>query len=84
MVTELIMMEGGKLEGGPAGFEIATANDVPMAAKSHLIGQAIPWHSDAVCSMSRCSVSRGGAGRLVLHCSDVEAVTGKSAKDQLY
>lgn len=40
MVTELIMMEGGRLEGGPAGFEIATANDVPMAAKSHLIGQA--------------------------------------------
>lgn len=40
MVTELIMMEGGKLEGGPAGFAIATANDVPMAAKSHLIGQA--------------------------------------------
>ena len=39
-VTELIMMEGGKYEGGPAGFGVASANDVPMAAKGHLLGQA--------------------------------------------
>ena len=39
-VTELVMMEGGKLEGGPAGFGMASENDVPMAAKSHVLGQA--------------------------------------------
>ena len=39
-VTELVMMEGGKFEGGPAGFGMASENDVPMAAKSHIIGQA--------------------------------------------
>ncbi|MEM7475951.1 MAG: DUF1553 domain-containing protein [Planctomycetota bacterium] len=39
-VTELVMMEGGETEGGPAGFALASANDVPMAAKGHLIGQA--------------------------------------------
>ena len=39
-VTELIRMEGAQLDGGPGGFELATANDVPMAAKSHLVAQA--------------------------------------------
>ena len=38
--TELIMMEGSEYAGGPAGFAIATQNDVPMAAKAHVIGQA--------------------------------------------
>ena len=39
-VTELIMMEGSKYFGGPAGFGLATENDVPMAAKAHIIGRA--------------------------------------------
>ena len=38
--TELIMMDGSESEGGPAGFGIATQNDVPMAAKAHIIGTA--------------------------------------------
>jgi hypothetical protein len=40
MVTELVMLEGSPWSGGPAGFGIATQNDVPMAAKAHSIGQA--------------------------------------------
>jgi hypothetical protein len=39
-VTQLIMMEGSKNYGGPAGFGLATENDVPMAAKAHVIGRA--------------------------------------------
>lgn len=39
-VTQLIMMEGSKHDGGPAGFGLATENDVPMAAKAHVIGRA--------------------------------------------
>ena len=39
-VTELVMMEGSKLEGGPAGFGIATQNDSPPAAKTHVLGTA--------------------------------------------
>lgn len=39
-VTELIMMRGSAYFGGPAGFEMATQNDSPMAAKAHIIGQA--------------------------------------------
>lgn len=39
-VTELLMMEGSKYFGGPKGFEMASQNDVPMAAKAHIIGQA--------------------------------------------
>ena len=38
--TELILMQGSKLGGGPAGFGMATQNDVPMAAKAHVIGTA--------------------------------------------
>ncbi|MCA9069947.1 MAG: DUF1549 domain-containing protein, partial [Planctomycetaceae bacterium] len=38
--TELIRMEGSKHYGGPGGFEMATQNDVPMAAKAHIVGQA--------------------------------------------
>ena len=40
MVTQLIMMEGSKYFGGPAGFELATQNDAPMAAKAHVLTQA--------------------------------------------
>ena len=39
-VTELVMMEGSKYGGGPAGFSMATQNDVPMAAKAHILTSA--------------------------------------------
>ena len=38
--TELILMEGSERFGGPAGFEIASQNDAPFAAKAHIVGQA--------------------------------------------
>jgi len=37
-VTELVMMEGGRRSGGPAGFGVATNNDSPLAAKAHILG----------------------------------------------
>ncbi|MCG6154430.1 DUF1553 domain-containing protein [Rubinisphaera margarita] len=40
MVTELVLMEGSKWNGGTAGFAVASNNDVPMAAKAHVIGTA--------------------------------------------
>lgn len=39
-VTNLLRMEGSKLFGGPAGFGMATQNDVPMAAKAHVVASA--------------------------------------------
>lgn len=39
-VTELIRMEGDTLGGGPAGFAMASENDVPMAAKAHILSSA--------------------------------------------
>ena len=38
-VTELISMEGSASSGGPAGFEMASQNDAPFAAKAHIISQ---------------------------------------------
>ncbi|GAB4155891.1 MAG: hypothetical protein Tsb009_32740 [Planctomycetaceae bacterium] len=38
--TELVRMEGSRWFGGPAGFEMAAQNDVPMAAKAQIIGRA--------------------------------------------
>lgn len=38
--AELVRMEGSRRYGGPAGFELATQNDVPMAAKAQIIGRA--------------------------------------------
>ena len=38
--TELVMMEGSPLGGGPAGFSLATENDAPMAAKGHVLARA--------------------------------------------
>ncbi len=38
--TELMMMRGSTWGGGAAGFGIASQNDVPMAAKAHVIGSA--------------------------------------------
>lgn len=37
--TELISMEGSATFGGPAGFEMASGNDAPFAAKAHIISQ---------------------------------------------
>ncbi len=38
--TELMMMRGSTWGGGAAGFSIASQNDVPMAAKAHVVGSA--------------------------------------------
>ncbi|MSU35456.1 MAG: DUF1553 domain-containing protein [Pedosphaera sp.] len=38
--TELISMEGSAYYGGPAGFALASENDVPMAQKAQIIAQA--------------------------------------------
>ncbi|WP_237227186.1 DUF1553 domain-containing protein [Rubinisphaera sp. JC750] len=40
IATEIILMEGSRLRGGTAGFAIASNNDVPMAAKAHIVGTA--------------------------------------------
>ena len=40
LVTELILMQGSPYGGGPAGFGVASQNDVPMAAKAHILGTA--------------------------------------------
>ncbi|YCM44665.1 DUF1553 domain-containing protein [Verrucomicrobiaceae bacterium 227] len=40
MVTELIRMQGSPKLGGPAGFGLASQNDVPMAAKGLVISSA--------------------------------------------
>ncbi len=39
-VSELVLMEGSAYAGGPAGFSVASQNDVPMAAKAHILGTA--------------------------------------------
>ncbi len=39
-VTELVRFAGSAHGGGAAGFGLATQNDVPMAAKAHVIGTA--------------------------------------------
>ncbi|MDA1050763.1 MAG: DUF1553 domain-containing protein [Planctomycetota bacterium] len=39
-VTELVLMEGSTYYGGPAGFAMATENDVPFAAKAHVLCKA--------------------------------------------
>lgn len=39
-VTELVMMDGSKMGGGPAGFAMASQNDSPMAAKAHVLAKA--------------------------------------------
>ncbi|MFM8470930.1 MAG: DUF1549 domain-containing protein [Limisphaerales bacterium] len=38
--TELIAMEGSVYHGGPAGFGLATQNDVPMADRAQLVSSA--------------------------------------------
>lgn len=39
-VTELVRLEGSERFGGPAGFGVATQNDVPMAAKGIILSSA--------------------------------------------
>lgn len=39
-VTELIRQEGSERFGGPAGFSVASQNDVPMAAKGIIVSSA--------------------------------------------
>ena len=39
-VTELLGMEGSERFGGPAGFGVASQNDVPMAAKGIIVSSA--------------------------------------------
>ncbi len=39
-VTNLLRMQGSALGGGPAGFAMAADNDVPMAAKAHIVTSA--------------------------------------------
>jgi hypothetical protein len=39
-VTELLRMKGSERLGGPAGFGIASQNDVPMAAKGTIVSTA--------------------------------------------
>ena len=38
--TTLLLMEGSPNRGGPAGFAMASENDVPLAAKAHIVGTA--------------------------------------------
>jgi hypothetical protein len=38
--TDLILMEGSTYYGGPAGFGMASENDVPMAQKAQIVAQA--------------------------------------------
>jgi len=40
MVTELLHLGGGAADGGPAGFAIASQNDVPLAAKATVVTTA--------------------------------------------
>lgn len=40
LVTELILLRGGKYEGGSAGFGMAAENDAPFAAKGHIVASA--------------------------------------------
>ncbi|MCA9109008.1 MAG: DUF1553 domain-containing protein [Planctomycetaceae bacterium] len=40
LVSELILMQGSRYSGGPAGFSVASQNDLPMAAKAHILGTA--------------------------------------------
>ncbi len=39
-VTELVLMDGGSRNGGPAGFALATNNDAPFASKAYILAGA--------------------------------------------
>ena len=38
--TEAVLMQGSTYGGGPGGFALATENDVPFAAKAHVLSRA--------------------------------------------
>lgn len=39
--TDLVLMDGSPRHGGPGGFAIASENDAPLAAKSHVLAKAV-------------------------------------------
>lgn len=41
MATDLILMDGSPRYGGPGGFAVASENDAPLAAKSHVLAKAL-------------------------------------------
>ena len=41
LATDLILMDGSPRYGGPGGFAVATENDAPLAAKSHVLAKAL-------------------------------------------
>lgn len=41
LVTDLVLMDGSSRYGGPGGFAIASENDAPLAAKSHVLAKAV-------------------------------------------
>lgn len=41
MVTDLVLMDGSPRYGGPGGFAVASENDAPLAAKSHVLAKAV-------------------------------------------
>ena len=55
--TELITMRGSTWGGGAAGFSVASQNDVPMAAKAHIIGTAFPRGRHEMRPLSRRALS---------------------------
>lgn len=58
-VTHLVRLEGSAEYGGPAGFGIATENDVPMAAKATALARAF-LGVDVQCA--RCHDAPSGKG----------------------
>ena len=63
-VTDLIRMRGNKYIG-PAGFGMATQNDVPMAAKATISGRSLYGCADEMRPVPRCTFSICEAGRAV-------------------
>lgn len=41
LATDLILMDGSTRYGGPGGFAVASENDAPLAAKSHVLAKAL-------------------------------------------
>ncbi len=58
MVTQLVLQRGGEREGGPAGFGVASQNDVPFAAKGAIVSSTF-LGVDLKCA--RCHDSPTGA-----------------------
>jgi hypothetical protein len=56
-VTELVRMEGSVLAGEPAGFALASENDVPMAAKAQTLAKAF-LAADLTCARCHDAPSR--------------------------